>query len=100
MTLVRLRWPLVLFLAAAASAVHAQTIEITPLVGYRFGGSLQGAPGSGPGSESSVELELDDAAAFGVQLGYQVGEGEIELLYARQNTELQTAALFAAAPVF
>ena len=96
----RLLWLVVLLLAAAGSAVQAQTIEITPLVGYRFGGSLQGAPGSGPGSESSVELEVDDAAAFGVQVGYRVGEGEIELLYARQDTELQTAALFAGAPVF
>lgn len=96
----RLLWLVVLFLAAAASAVQAQTIEITPLVGYRFGGSLQGAPGNGNGSESSVELEVDDAAAFGVQLGYRVGEGEIELLYARQNTQLQSAALFAGISVF
>ena len=43
---------------------------------------------------------MDDAAAFGVQLGYRVGEGEIELLYARQDTQLQTADLFTGAPVF
>jgi opacity protein-like surface antigen len=89
-----------LLLAATAGAVQAQTIEITPMVGYRFGGSLEAAPGSGAGNQSSVDLELDDAAAFGVQLGYRVGEGEIELVYARQNTRLQTADLFTGAPVF
>ena len=89
-----------LLLAATAGAVQAQTIEITPMVGYRFGGSLEAAPGSGAGNQSSVDLVLDDAAAFGVQLGYRVGEGEIELVYARQNTRLQTADLFTGAPVF
>jgi opacity protein-like surface antigen len=96
----RLRALAALILTALPSAARSQTIEITPLVGYRFGGSLQAAPGTGGGSESGVELEVDDAAAFGVQLGYRVGEGEIELLYARQNTQLQTADIFTGAPVF
>jgi hypothetical protein len=89
-----------LIFAALPSAARSQTIEITPVVGYRFGGSVEAASGSGSGSQSSVELEVDDAAAFGVQLGYRIGEGEIELLYARQETQLQTAALFTGAPVF
>ena len=87
-------------LGALPAAVRCQTIEITPMVGYRFGGSLEAAPGTGAGSESSVGLELDDAAAFGVQLGYRTGDGEIELLYARQNTQLQTEGLFTGVPVF
>jgi hypothetical protein len=87
-------------LSAWPSAARGQTIEITPLVGYRFGGSLEAAPGTGSGSETSVELEVDDAAAFGVYLGYRVGEGEIELLYARQDTQLQTAGLFTGVPAF
>jgi hypothetical protein len=89
-----------LIVAALPSAAHSQTIEITPVVGYRFGGSVEAASGSGSGSQSSVELEVDDAAAFGIQLGYRIGEGEIELLYVRQDTELQTAGLFTGAPVF
>lgn len=96
----RQKLPSVLLLTAMAGSLQAQTIEITPMVGYRFGGSLEAVPGAGGGSESSVELELDDAAAFGVQLGYRVGDGEIELLYARQDTQLQTAGLFTGAPVF
>lgn len=70
------------------------------MVGYRFGGSLEAAPGTDGGSHSGVELEVGDAAAFGVQLGYRVGDGEIELLYARQETQLQTADIFTGAPVF
>ena len=96
----RLRLLAALLLVALPPAARAQTIEITPFVGYRFGGSLQAAPDTGSGSPSSVELELDDAAAFGVNIGYRVGEGEIELLYARQDTQLQTAGLFTGAPVF
>jgi opacity protein-like surface antigen len=94
---VRVRALVVLFLAATTAAVQAQTIEITPMVGYRFGGSLEAA---GSGDQSSVQLEVGDAAAWGVQVGYRVGEGEIELLYARQDTQLQTADLFTGAPVF
>jgi opacity protein-like surface antigen len=98
---VRLQLAVVLLLAAGAADVQAQTIEITPLVGYRFGGSLEAAaPGTGGASETSRELEVDDAAAFGVHLGYRVGEGEIELLYARQDSQLQTAGLFTGVPAF
>ena len=89
-----------LLLTALPAGARGQSIEITPMLGYRFGGSLQAAPGTGAGGQSSVEVEVDDAAAFGVHLGYRVGEGEIELLYARQDTQLQTAALFTGAPVF
>jgi outer membrane protein W len=97
---VRLQLAVVLLLAAGAAAVQAQTIEITPLVGYRFGGSLEAAAGTGGASETSRELEVGDAAAFGVHLAYRVGEGEIELLYARQDSQLQTAGLFTGVPAF
>ena len=96
----RLRPLAALILAALPSAARGQTIEITPMVGYRFGGSLDVAAGAGSGNQSSAALEVDDAAAFGLQLGYRVGEGEIELLYARQDTRLQTADIFTGVPVF
>ena len=95
----RLRLVFAALLWALPMAARSQSIEITPMVGYRFGGSLQAAPGTATGSESSAELEVGDAAAFGVQLGYRTGDGEIELLYARQNTELQTGGLFTGVPV-
>ena len=88
-----------LLLATLPAGARGQSIEITPMVGYRFGGSLEAVPGTA-GSQSSAKLEVGDAAAFGVQLGYRTGDGEIELLYARQNTKLQTAGLFTGVPAF
>jgi len=87
-------------LGALPSAVPGQSIEVTPVFGYRFGGTLDASSGMGGSGDTSVGLEVDDAAAFGVHLGYRVGEGEIELLYARQNTQLQTGGLFTGVPVF
>lgn len=88
---------LTLTLAAPALA-RAQVIEITPLVGFRFGGSVDttGFPDEG----EDARFEVDDSASFGVHLGYRVGDGELELLYARQSSRLQTSDLFAAVPVF
>lgn len=86
-------------LAALPSAARGQTIEITPVVGYRFGGGNVNTNAQGD-FEPGASFELDDAASFGIHLGYQVGEGEIELLYARQDTRLQSADPFAGVPVF
>ncbi len=83
-------------LLLAASTASSQTVEITPFVGYRFGGSFTaGIP------QGAFVYEIEDAASFGVHLGYRVSrEGEIEVLYSRQNTRLATGALFTGAPVF
>jgi len=87
------------FVLLLAAGAHAQTIEITPVAGFRFGGgnvntNVQGEfePGAG--------FELDDSASFGVHLGYRLPDGEIELLYARQSTRLQSDEPFAGVPVF
>jgi hypothetical protein len=85
-------------LSALPSAARSQTIEITPIVGYRFGGSLS-VTGTTRGGGMSTGLEVDDAAAWGVHLGYKVDEGEVELLYSRQATKLQTEGLFTGVPV-
>jgi Outer membrane protein beta-barrel domain len=95
----RLRLPVVLVLTVAATAVEAQTIEITPLAGFRFGGGNVNTNPQGD-FEAGANFELDDTAAFGLHLGYRVGAAEIEILYARQSTELQSEALFAGVPVF
>lgn len=91
------------FLATAVlvmlpAAARAQTIEITPVVGYRFGGGVETTAAGA--AQLSGRLEVQDAAAFGVHLAYRAGEGELELLYARQNSRLQSGDLFAAVPVF
>jgi outer membrane protein with beta-barrel domain len=77
-------WVAVAVLLAAAATTNAQTVEITPVGGYRLGGSLtiQGA--------SSI-LGVADSGAFGVHLGVKVApDGEIEALFAREDTHLES----------
>jgi len=91
-------WILAVVLAGSVpSIVRAQTIEITPMVGYRFGGSLT-ATGPNGGTVNSA-LEVGDSESFGVHLGYELHDAELELLYSRQSTNLQTAGLFTGVPV-
>jgi hypothetical protein len=91
-------------LAAAAvlgpgPAAQAQTVEITPFAGYRFGGSF--ALGTGAGDALAGELEVADAASFGVSVSVKVAEdGELEALFARQDTRLSAAGFFTSQPLF
>lgn len=94
----RRRLPAVL-LACTAAAVEAQTVEITPVVGFRFGGGAC-AVEAPCGNEKGARFEVDDAGSLGLSVGYPVGDGAIELLYARQGTRLQTSQLFAGVPLF
>jgi opacity protein-like surface antigen len=87
-------------LVIAPAAARGQGVEITPVIGYRFGGSFSTTVGIDP-VNLVVDYEVRDAAAFGLHLGYRVAEdGEIELLYSRQNTRLDTGGLFTGAPLF
>jgi opacity protein-like surface antigen len=87
-------------LVAAPAAARSQTVEITPVAGYRFGGGFSTAAGVEP-AIPAVDYEVRDAASFGVHLGFRVAEdGEIELLYSRQNTRLATDGLFTGEPLF
>jgi Outer membrane protein beta-barrel domain len=84
-------------LLLAAVAARGQSVEITPVVGYRFGGSLAATIGDA----GFADYDVEDAVAFGAQLGFQVArDGEIEVLYSRQNTRLATGGLFTGTPVF
>ena len=69
-------------------------VELSPMAGYRAGGSFNLA-------EQGGAVEVKDSGAFGLHLSVQVAEdGELEALYARQATRLQTDALFAGEPLF
>jgi hypothetical protein len=85
-------------LTSLPSAVLSQTIEITPIAGYRFGGSLYSFRGAN-GSTPVAALDVGDGAAFGVHLGYRFGDFEFEALYAHQSTNLETPGLFTGSPV-
>jgi len=87
-------------LVIAPAAARSQTVEITPVAGYRFGGGFTTAAGIEP-ADAGVDYEVKDAASFGVHLGVRVAEdGELELLYSRQDTRLGTGGLFTGEPLF
>jgi len=89
----------VLAVAALAPTARAQTVEITPVIGARFGGGNVNTNIVGD-FEPGAGFELDDGGSWGVHLGYQLSGGEIELLYARQGTRLQSDAPFGGMPAF
>jgi len=87
-------------LVIVPAAARGQTVEITPLIGYRIGGGFSAMVGSDPAA-GTVDYEVKDSGSFGVHLGFRVArDGEIELLYARQNTRLATDGLFTGEPLF
>jgi len=86
-------------LVIAAATARSQTVEITPVVGYRVGGSFA-TVGADSGT-TITDYEVEDAVSFGVHLGFRVShDGEIEVLYSRQNTRLATDGLFTGEPLF
>jgi hypothetical protein len=87
-------------LVIAPVVARGQTVEITPLIGYRVGGGFATTVGTDPDA-ATLDYEVEDAASFGAHLGIRVAEdGELELLYSRQDTRLATDGLFTGAPLF
>jgi outer membrane protein W len=89
--------------AGGGTAARAQTVEITPMGGYRFGGSfaLGSSTSTSTDDATAGDLEVADAASFGLHLGVMVSEdGELEILYARQDTRLRAAGFFTSEPLF
>ena len=78
-------------LPAIAPAGPSRGIEITPFAGYRMGGEFEGE-GSDP---AAADIEIDDAAAFGLAINWPADENtEWEVYASRQSTDLGTAGLF------
>lgn len=80
---------LVGLLATLPTTVRSQDFEVTPVVGFRYGGASTNTTSQAT-FEPGGGFELADAGSFGIHLGYGVGGGELELLYARQNTRVQS----------
>ena len=77
-------WAGVVVFLAGVGGASAQTVEITPMGGYRVGGrfNIEGA---------TTDLVVKDSGAFGVHLGVKVSaDGEIEALFSRQDTQLKS----------
>ena len=69
-----------LILSAAAPLAAQSGIEITPTVGYRFGGTVNSDQGL---------FSASDNIAWGGTIGYRVkSDGLVELVYSRQSTTI------------
>ena len=78
----------------AVTPVAAADFELTPLAGFRLGGSFDAV-------ESGVNLELDETGTYGLLLGFPLDEQsvvEVELVH--QGTELSSGGLFEGEPIF
>jgi opacity protein-like surface antigen len=65
----------------------AQGIELTPFVGYRWGGEIV----AGQSNLFSYDVKVDDSAAFGLLLGVPIAWGlDLELMVDRQQTSFKT----------
>ena len=79
-----------LLLAAPAGAQESHDFELTPFVAYRIGGDFED-------SETDEEFDLDDSEAFGLIFNIRAKpQGQWEILYAQQSTEVDTAGSFVA----
>ncbi len=72
-----------LFFFLTAVPCRAVELEITPLVGYTFGGSFEEG-------YSGADLDLEEGMSLGAAIDFPLDEGrQIEFYYSRQPTELE-----------
>ncbi len=70
---------IILMFFIASSVVKAQSIEITPMIGYSFSGSINSTLG---------EYDVKDAVSYGVNVDFQIGRGNyLELSYKRTDPD-------------
>jgi hypothetical protein len=70
----------------AAGSTEAQRIEITPFVGYQFGGELAVA------GDEPVETDLEQGSVWGLMVNLDITDrAQIEVFYSSQGTELDLA---------
>jgi len=75
-----------MMLTAVPSAVADDRFEITPFIGYRFGGDFDNI--NDPNSRIRA-VDVEDSEAYGLLFDINLGEnGQIELSWASQSTNL------------
>jgi hypothetical protein len=86
---------LVLFLVLPAPITTAETkLEITPFWGYRLGGDFQDLA-------SGAEIDIEESSSYGIILDIPLsGEGQLEILWSRQETELDSGGFLTTNPLF
>lgn len=81
-----------LLLSAPAAAQERLDYEFTPYAAYRIGGDFED-------DDTGEEFDLDDSNAFGLILNIRAKpQGQWEILYAKQSTELDTGGTLVGAP--
>ncbi len=75
-------------LYATGPVAQAVDLDLTPWVGYRFGGQFEEAVGE-------QDVDMEESASFGVafDVGYAPGQA-IEVFYSRQSTDVEGAPPF------
>ncbi len=85
-----MKWPfgLIFSLILSLAAIHVQSAEFTPVIGYRWGGSFKDA-------STDETLNLDSGRSYGLKLAVDYeADGQLEVFYSRQETNLKPNALF------
>jgi hypothetical protein len=87
--------PLALFLVLPQPATMAQTkFEISPFLGYRLGGDFQDLA-------TGATIDLEESSSYGLILDIPLsGNGQLEILWSRQETELDSGGFLVATPPF
>jgi len=79
--------------APLVAGAEAPAIEITPTIGYRWGGELQAQDNA----LFSTDVKLDESEAFGLTIDVPITSNLfVELMADRQDTDLGENALFGA----
>jgi hypothetical protein len=74
---------LVVLVLAVAAQAEAQQIEITPFVGYQFGGELEEI------DDDSITRKLDQSPTWGLMLNVGITNlDQVEFYYSSQGTDL------------
>ena len=74
---------LVVLVLAAAAQTEAQQIEITPFVGYQFGGELEEI------GDEPITRKLDQSPTWGLMLDVDITSlDQVEIYYSSQGTDL------------
>ena len=78
---------LVVLVLAAAAQTEAQQIEITPFVGYQFGGELDEV------GDEPITRDLEQSPTWGLMLDFGITDlDQVEIYYSSQGTDLNRDA--------
>lgn len=80
---------LVVVFTLVPSSASAQQFELTPFIGYRWGGGFSSVDRDF-GDIFNTDFSVSDASAWGVMADFSLTESwQLELLYSRQETDLR-----------